>query len=71
VEATNHSRATGLWTARTERVNSFETDSDRQFGYECFGVQRGRQLLMLADGQPGLKGPLRRLRPLTPERPSA
>src|SRR6266508_5307177 len=74
-----------VWTARAERaprarrwprgiaegVNSFETDRARQFRYEPVGHGAGGQRPRVADSPPGIKGPLRRLRPLTPERSSA
>ncbi|MEO7911331.1 MAG: Uma2 family endonuclease [Roseiflexaceae bacterium] len=57
--------------ARPEGVNSFETDRAGQFRYEPVGHGAGGQRLRVADSPPGIKGPLRRLRPLTPERSSA
>jgi hypothetical protein len=56
---------------QAEGVNSFETDRAGQFRYEPVGHGAGGQRLRMADGPPGIKGPLRRLRPLTPERSSA
>ena len=57
-----------LWA---EGVNSFETDCHRQFRYEPVGNGAGGHRPRVADQPTGVKGPLRRLRPLTPERSSA
>ena len=62
---------THFTTARPEGVNSFETDRQVQFRYEPGGHGAGGQRPSLADGRAGVKGPLRRLTPLTPARPSA
>jgi len=57
--------------SRTEGVNSFETDCHRQFRYEPVGNGAGGHRPRVADRPTGVKGPLRRLRPLTPARRSA
>ena len=41
----------------TERVNSFETDSDRQLRYVGLGARGNGQRLSVADRGPGVKGP--------------
>src|SRR5262249_13428850 len=57
-------------TAATECVKTFWTDSSPQFW--CIRCDHtGCLPPRLADGAPGVKGPLRRLRPLTPDLPSA
>ena len=57
--------------AGPEGVNSFETDLHEQFRCEPDGHGAGGHWPSLADDRPGVKGPLRRLTPLTPARPPA